>query len=253
MKLQISNKAKTGNMGFTLVEIIVVIAILGIIMSILVPQYIRYIGISKEKVCEVNRAELLRSYEIAKIEKENLTLQNYFNNSEELAGIDNTKICPSGGTISLSEDGKGLVCSQHGKNNFDDNSHSSGSEKSDKSFYVSDGTDKYKIASLGDLETYEPDEYGETLPRTAVFLWKGDYYFLRDRQYLNVDTNRAELVDSYGVKIDTRGIKTPSRSSEPGDIKIKHGRLMVFHPYRRFHNDYKNGSYWFTLDSTKVS
>ena len=34
---------KKDNKGFTLVELIVVIAILGVLMAVLVPQYIRYV------------------------------------------------------------------------------------------------------------------------------------------------------------------------------------------------------------------
>ena len=37
------------NKGFTLVELIVVIAILGVLMAVLVPQYIQYIDKSRQK------------------------------------------------------------------------------------------------------------------------------------------------------------------------------------------------------------
>ena len=36
------------NKGFTLVELIVVIAILGVLMAVLVPQYIQYVEKSRE-------------------------------------------------------------------------------------------------------------------------------------------------------------------------------------------------------------
>ena len=40
-------KLKKNNAGFTLVELIVVIAILGVLMAVLVPQYIQYVEKSR--------------------------------------------------------------------------------------------------------------------------------------------------------------------------------------------------------------
>jgi len=43
-------KFKKNNAGFTLVELIVVIAILGVLMAVLVPQYIQYVERSRQAV-----------------------------------------------------------------------------------------------------------------------------------------------------------------------------------------------------------
>ena len=43
------------NKGFTLLELIVSIAVLAVLATIIVPQLTKYIGTSEESVCEVNR------------------------------------------------------------------------------------------------------------------------------------------------------------------------------------------------------
>ncbi len=49
---------KKNNKGFTLVELIVVIAILGVLMAVLVPQYIQYVEKSKVGVDESYMGEV---------------------------------------------------------------------------------------------------------------------------------------------------------------------------------------------------
>lgn len=58
-------KLKKDNKGFTLVELIVVIAILGVLMAVLVPQYIQYVEKSRIAVDESYIGEVAHSMEIA--------------------------------------------------------------------------------------------------------------------------------------------------------------------------------------------
>ncbi|MEG0876570.1 MAG: prepilin-type N-terminal cleavage/methylation domain-containing protein [Oscillospiraceae bacterium] len=57
-------KAKANNKGFTLVELIVVIAILGVLMAVLVPQYIQYVEKSKEGTDKAVMGEILHAANI---------------------------------------------------------------------------------------------------------------------------------------------------------------------------------------------
>ena len=58
------------NKGFTLVELIVVIAILGVLMAVLVPQYIQYVEKSREGVDLSAMGEILHVAEIEAATKE---------------------------------------------------------------------------------------------------------------------------------------------------------------------------------------
>lgn len=64
---------KKNNKGFTLVELIVVIAILGVLMAVLVPQYIQYVEKSREATDLNTLSEILHSCEITAASQENLT------------------------------------------------------------------------------------------------------------------------------------------------------------------------------------
>ncbi|MEG1190530.1 MAG: prepilin-type N-terminal cleavage/methylation domain-containing protein [Oscillospiraceae bacterium] len=58
-------KAKANNKGFTLVELIVVIAILGVLMAVLVPQYIQYVEKSRVGADEAMIGEIGHAMEVA--------------------------------------------------------------------------------------------------------------------------------------------------------------------------------------------
>ena len=53
------------NKGFTLVELIIVIALLGVLMAVLIPQYIQYVEKSKEAVVKQEAANVQRAMQIA--------------------------------------------------------------------------------------------------------------------------------------------------------------------------------------------
>ena len=54
---------KTGQRGFSLIEIIVVVAIMAVLGTVLVPQLLRYVNQNQAKACQVDREGILAVYE----------------------------------------------------------------------------------------------------------------------------------------------------------------------------------------------
>lgn len=92
--------------GFTLVELIVVIAVLGIIIAIAVPKLFGFKGLAVERVCETNRNTVTTQYEVylqTKVLDKGHFNQFLYENFDE--------VCPDDGVITY-EYGK-VKCSIH--------------------------------------------------------------------------------------------------------------------------------------------
>jgi len=106
-------EAKKYKSGFTFIELIVVIAIMGVLAVVLVPSYIQYFEKSREAVCRNNRAEIVRLYNTEKLtmnvdnghELQTFTLSAFI----EKNGL----VCPFDGKYSVNS-AQEIVCSIHG-------------------------------------------------------------------------------------------------------------------------------------------
>ena len=67
---------KKNNKGFTLVELVIVIAILAILVGLLAPQYTKYVEKSKKSADVNNMDELIKAVEVYVID--NAILQCYY-------------------------------------------------------------------------------------------------------------------------------------------------------------------------------
>jgi prepilin-type N-terminal cleavage/methylation domain-containing protein len=94
--------------GFTLIEVIVVIAILGILAGIAVPRFSGYVQQAKQAVCESNLGTVERFYgaklEMDDLEHSDLIFEDFLMDYED-------DLCPLGGTYSYL-DGR-VACSVH--------------------------------------------------------------------------------------------------------------------------------------------
>ena len=112
--------------GYTLIEVIVVIAILGILAGIAVPRFSGYVLQAKKAVCESNLGTVERFY-VAKLEMDELEHSDLIFEAFLMDYEDD--LCPLGGTYSY-VDGR-LTCSVHMESVSDDGESDDSGESGD--------------------------------------------------------------------------------------------------------------------------
>lgn len=121
---------KQNNKGFSLVELIVVVAIMAVLVGVLAPAYLQYVEKAREQVCHTNADNYIRAiaFEAQTVEKyrtEILALKDDPNQSEKLEAYFNANWptempdCPSGGDYTYELEEKDgvisikMMCSKH--------------------------------------------------------------------------------------------------------------------------------------------
>ncbi|MGI6199773.1 MAG: prepilin-type N-terminal cleavage/methylation domain-containing protein [Christensenellales bacterium] len=108
--------------GFTLIELIVVVAIIAILIALIVPNVVRQLEKTQQVTCLGNIASLQREYYMEVVSGKNTDYQAAWKrvvdaHDGELSGTSLKGICPGGGdmTVLLADNGSiSLVCSKHG-------------------------------------------------------------------------------------------------------------------------------------------
>ncbi len=109
--------------GFTLIELIVVMGILGIVAAVAVSRLIGFKSKAKDGVCTANQKTVERMYSAYLLENDMDYSDSIFN---QFLVENFDEICPAGGVISC-EDGK-VKCSVHDSESEGEEDEESGAE-----------------------------------------------------------------------------------------------------------------------------
>ena len=124
-------QTKKNNKGFSLVELIVVIAIIAILSGFLAILYVQHLKEARAAVCLENRDRLYEEMNTTYADGTYDSLDEAYDKLME--NYKNRKLCPSKGTYSWEANGDGInqiVCSVHGAPSDTDN----GNKDSGKTF-----------------------------------------------------------------------------------------------------------------------
>ena len=106
----------TKKQGFTLVELVVIIAIIVVLIAITIPSCFALRSKAAQKTCSSNRNTIVRMFEFEKLSRleEYMTLEQYIATNMEYRDS-----CPAGGKYSTSTDNT-IGCDKHLEENKND-------------------------------------------------------------------------------------------------------------------------------------
>jgi prepilin-type N-terminal cleavage/methylation domain-containing protein len=108
---------RTAQKGFTLVEIMIVVAIIGILIAIAVPGFVRARTQSRARACQENLTKIDGAKEQYALERNlaqgaTITLANLINTTDATQTyMKQTPVCPAGGTYTPNAIGTDPTCS----------------------------------------------------------------------------------------------------------------------------------------------
>ncbi|OQB12484.1 MAG: Type II secretion system protein G precursor [Firmicutes bacterium ADurb.Bin193] len=178
--------------GFSLIELIVVIAILGVLVGVAAPSYIGNVKRAKARVCASNIDTITRAYRYQRAENPSTTLQAVVQGTTpvDVSGMK----CPEGGTYSVA-DGK-IVCSIHGEAQpsptpgesatpTPSSGPQSGYTVGDLAFISPNGVSVYVSGDWAALKEEAASNYGKSLTDGTVLRDETGTYVVRWSPYLS--------------------------------------------------------------------
>ena len=106
---------KRGEKGFTLIEIMIVVLIIGILLAIAVPNFVKARETSRTKACVANLKQIDSAKEQWAMDNKKAEGDAVTNGLTDLCGtgkyIKKTPVCPSGGTYTVDVIGTDPTCS----------------------------------------------------------------------------------------------------------------------------------------------
>ncbi len=176
---------KRNNRGFTLMEMLIVVAIIAILIAIAVPAISSALSKAKEATCAANRRSLQTQLVGEQISMDGKTLQDVWNG----AGAENQKewrekyICPAGGTITVNKNG--IICSKHGSSGANEDNRTQEETVLNNFFAVIDAQTGWKNNDTMRNNLYD-SKYAESgWPAITI----GDYTYYMQPAYNNKTGN----------------------------------------------------------------
>ena len=224
--------------GFTLIELIVVIAILGILALFLVPSFLGYTKDAQKATCEANRHIIERSYTFYKAKSaEEIKLSEYIK-SDDGKEYQGSK-CPAGGVYTYDDANGKVICNIHGEDEGKDE-ESDDIETPDQSEETEEPTtpkipgtnldvdySKVIIAVQGDNREYKVEK-GSII---QVKDFEGNiikYYIAKSPSTVNLSNNKSDLVElTNDQAITVNGTDNSAISSAIGGT-VKRGQKIVY-------------------------
>ena len=230
------------NKGFTIVEILIVLIIVGVLSAVILPMASVFIEKSKETTCIGNRKTIEKAYNLYRIGQSNpVTLAQFISDgaADSAEWADHMGKCPSGGIYTASKDASGtkdiIVCSVHDK--------TAGSTPEPTPGNMIPGTDKYGSSS-GILATDNwdacltvVDQYNKYISFTKgqKFLYNGKFYVATETLsniYYDTNSNPDQNIwwttKSAGGLVQVTDVSQTWDNVSDGDT-FKRGDLLYYH------------------------
>ncbi len=110
MLRKLNSRSRRRQRGFTLVEMLTVVLIIGILMDVALPLYLNALDDAKKKTCRNNMETIANTVEAARVKNRTSDFSTFISggvNTTTLPDLQSVPVCPAGGTYTLANGSSG--------------------------------------------------------------------------------------------------------------------------------------------------